>query len=99
MHMSIALGWFLIIVVGHIEVFLYVPQRSGLLYYPIFFRYFVSIQDHSLRGALLFFVMDFLLLFILSGIALAMIKRIRSRWMGMRRTTRLRLGDTIAMYS
>jgi len=99
MHMSIALGWFLIIIVGHIEVFLYVPHRSGLLYYPIFFRYFVSIQDYSLKGSLLFFIMDFLLLFILSGIILAMIKRIRSRWLGMRRTTRLRLGDTLAMYS
>jgi Fe-S oxidoreductase len=28
-----------------------------------------------------------------------MIKRVRSRWLGMRRTTRLRLGDALAMYS
>ena len=99
MHMSLALGWFLIIIVGHIEVWLYTPRRSGLLYYPIFFRYFVSVQNHSLKGSLLFFIMDFLLLFILSGVILAMLKRVRSRWMGMRRTTRLRLGDTLAMYS
>ena len=99
MHMSIALGWFLLIIVGHIEVFLYTPQRSGLLYYPIFFRYFVSIQEHSLGGKLLFFIMDFLLLFVLSGVMLAMVKRIRSRMFGMRRTTRLRLGDALAMYS
>ncbi|MDR2888083.1 MAG: 4Fe-4S dicluster domain-containing protein [Bacteroidales bacterium] len=99
MHMSIALGWFLLIVVGHIEVFLYTPHRGGLLYYPIFFRYFVSVQEHSLQGSLLFFIMDFLLLFVLSGVILAMIKRLRSRWLGMRRTTRLRLGDIIALYS
>ena len=99
MHMSIALGWFLLIIVGHIEVLLYTPHRSGLLYYPIFFRYFVHVQNASLQGALLFFVMDFLLLFVLSGVILAMIKRVRSKWMGMRRTTRLRLGDTFAMYS
>ena len=27
MHSSIAFGWFMIIVIGHIEVFLYTPQR------------------------------------------------------------------------
>ena len=99
MHMSIAFGWLMLIVLGHVEVFLYTPHRSGLLYYPIFFRYFVAVQEHSLRGGLLFFLMDFFLFMVLSGIVLALIKRIRSRWMGMRRTTRLRLGDQLAMYS
>ena len=44
MHASIALGWFMLIVIGHIEVALYVPQRNGVLYYPVFFRYFVKFE-------------------------------------------------------
>ena len=48
---------------------------------------------------LLFFLMDFFLLVVLSGIALAIIKRIRSRLFGMRRTTRPSLLDMIGLYS
>lgn len=99
MHSSIAFGWFMIILIGHVETFLYVPDRAGLLYYPIFFRYFVMETNHTLQGALLFFLMDFFLLVILSGVALAMFKRVRSRALGMRRTTRTTLPDKIAMYA
>ena len=99
MHSSIAFGWFMIILIGHIETFLYVPERAGLLYYPIFFRFFMMETNHTLQGALLFFLMDFFLLVILSGIALAMFKRIRSRALGMRRTTRTTFPDKIAMYA
>ncbi|MGE4567718.1 MAG: (Fe-S)-binding protein [Bacteroidales bacterium] len=98
MHMSIAFGWFMLIVLGHIEVLLYAPNRLNL-YYPIFFRYFVMQTEETLRGGLFFFLMDFFLLMTLSGIALALYKRINSRIMGMRRTTRLRWGDRIAMYA
>ncbi len=99
MHSSIAFGWFMLIVVGHIEVMLYTPHRVKLLYYPIFFRYFVAETDNTMQGAVLFFLMDFFLLMVLSGIALAMIKRIRSRLFGMRRTTRLSFLDMIGLYS
>ena len=98
MHASIALGWFMLIVIGHIEVALYVPQRNGLLYYPVFFRYFVMQEgDLTLRGAFFFFLMDFFLLMVLSGIMLAMYKRFRSTALGMRRTTRPCLADRIAL--
>lgn len=99
MHASIAFGWFMLIVIGHIEVWLYTPQRMGLLYYPIFFRYFVAEAAHTLRGSFFFFLMDFFLLMVLSGIVLALIKRVRSRILGMRRTTKTSLPDKIAMYS
>ncbi|MCM1502873.1 MAG: (Fe-S)-binding protein [Bacteroidales bacterium] len=99
MHSSIAFGWFMLILIGHIEVFLYVPHRAKLLYYPIFFRYFVAETDSTLGGNFLFFLMDFFLLVILSGILLAMIKRLRSRFFGMRRTTNLSLLDYIGLYS
>ncbi|MBO7269146.1 MAG: (Fe-S)-binding protein [Bacteroidales bacterium] len=98
MHASIALGWFMLIVIGHIEVALYVPQRNGILYYPVFFRYFVKQEgDLSLKGAFFFFLMDFFLLMVLSGIGLAMYKRFRSRALGMRRTTKPCLADRIAL--
>ena len=99
MHMSIAFGWFLLIVLGHIEVRLYCPERVTLPYFPIFFRYFVMETDSTLKGSLLFFLMDAALLMVLIGIGMALYKRINSRLMGMRRTTRLRLGDRIAMYT
>ena len=99
MHSSIAFGWLMIIVIGHIEVFLYTPERIHRLWYPIFFRYFVAVSDNTMEGALLFFLMDFFLLVILSGVALAIIKRIHSRLFGMRRTTRASLTDLVGLYA
>ena len=98
MHASIALGWFMLIVIGHIEVALYVPQRNGILYYPVFFRYFVKQEGAlTLKGSFFFFLMDFFLLMVLSGIGLAIYKRFRSRALGMRRTTKPCLADRIAL--
>jgi len=99
MHSSIAFGWFIIIVIGHIETILYIPERLHKLYYPIFFRYFMEEQNRTLQGSFFFFLMDFFLLVILSGITLAIIKRFRSRIVGMRRTTKLTLTDRIGLYS
>ena len=99
MHSSIAFGWFMIILIGHIETILYIPERLHKLYYPIFFRYFMEEQNETLQGAFFFFLMDFFLLVILSGITIAIIKRFRSRIVGMRRTTKLTLTDRIGLYS
>lgn len=99
MHSSIAFGWFMLIVLGHLEVILYCPDRIHLFYYPIFFNYFVAENESTIGGAVLFFLMDFFLLLVLTGIALAMIKRVRSRIFGMRRTTRPSMLDRIGLYS
>ncbi len=99
MHSSIAFGWFLLIVLGHIEVALFVPDRLHTFYYPIFFNYFVAEKGQTVGGSLIFFLMDLNLLYVLSGIVLAIIKRVRSRWFGMRRTPRHPLVDQIGMYS
>lgn len=105
MHSAIAFGWFLLIVLGHIEVALFVPKHlsfsEGSLFYPIFYRFFVWVNpEHvTLRGNLFFFLMDFVLLYVLSGIALAMFKRIRSMALGMRHTTKPSLADRVALYS
>ena len=56
MHSSIAFGWFMLIVLGHIEVALFVPKHlawtDGGLFYPIFYRFFVWINPGhvTLRG-------------------------------------------------
>ena len=99
MHSSIAFGWFMIIVLGHLEVILFLPERIRLFYYPIFFNFFVAETNSTIQGSVLFFLMDFFLLIILSGIVLAIIKRIRSRLFGMRRTTRHSLMNRVGMYA
>lgn len=99
MHSSIAFGWFMIILLGHVEVMLFLPERIRFFYYPIFFNYFVAEADSTIQGTVLFFLMDFFLLVILSGIALAMIKRVRSRLFGMRRTTRPTFLNQIGLYA
>lgn len=99
MHSSIAFGWFMLIVLGHLEVMFYCPNRIRLFYYPIFFNYFVAENESTIRGAVLFFLMDFFLLVVLTGIALAIIKRVRSRIFGMRRTTRPSALDRVGLYS
>ena len=99
MHSSIAFGWFMLIVLGHLEVILFLPERIRLFYYPIFFNFFVAETETTIQGALLFFLMDFFLLVVLSGIVLAMIKRIQSRLFGMRRTPRPSLLNRVGLYA
>lgn len=105
MHSSIAFGWFMLIVLGHIEVALFVPKHlawtDGGLFYPIFYRFFVWINPGhvTLRGWFFFFLMDFFLLYVLTGIGMAIFKRFRSIVLGMRHTTKPSLADRVALYS
>ncbi len=105
MHSAIAFGWFMLIVLGHIEVALFVPKHlawtDGGLFYPIFYRFFVWINPGhvTLRGWFFFFLMDFFLLYVLTGIGMAIFKRFRSIVLGMRHTTKPSLADRVALYS
>lgn len=99
MHSSIAFGWFMLIVLGHVECFIYMPHRVRLFYYPIFFNFFVAENESTIGGAVLFFLMDFFLLMVLSGITLAIIKRVKSTIFGMRRTTKPALLDRVGLYA
>ena len=105
MHSSIAFGWFMLIVLGHIEVALFVPKHlawtEGGLFYPIFYRFFVWINPGhvTLRGWFFFFLMDFFLLYVLTGVGMAIFKRFRSIVLGMRHTTKPSLADRVALYS
>lgn len=99
MHSSIAFGWFMLIVLGHIEVLLFFPQRLHYVYYPIFFNFFVAETRTSLIHSMMFFLMDFFLLIVLSGIALAMYKRVHTSLFGMRRTAQPSLINRIGLYA
>ena len=94
MHMSLAFGWFLLILTGWIETISYVGFRYVPLQGHVFFKYFATSLEHKPAFD---FLMDLLLLFVLSGVALAWGKRFYSRAMGMRRTTKHVLGDRVAL--
>lgn len=94
MHMSLAFGWFLLIVAGWVETAAYLGLRYVPLQGHVFFRYFSIGMEHK---PVFDFIMDLLLLLVLSGVTLAWGKRVWSRAMGMRRTTRHVMGDRIAL--
>ena len=99
MHSSIAFGWFMLILIGHVEVVALMPHRLHLFYYPIFFNFFVIADEVTIVSAILSFLMDLCLLYILSGIVLAFVKRISSRIFGMRRTARPSFINRVGMYA
>ncbi len=99
MHMSLAFGWFLLIVIGHIETIIHTGSVSFPLHLPIFFRYFVTDNSEIYLSGTFSFIMDFLLLFVLSGVCLAFSKRLKSGIFGMKKTTNLKSGDKIALIS
>lgn len=99
MHMSFAFGWFLLIIMGTVESKFHKHKVFNMPYDPIFLRFF----EHDVSGFFFStgfsFIMDLLLLALLVATLLAVYKRIRSRFFGMKRTTKLIAGDTIALYS
>ena len=97
MHMSLAFGWFLLIIVGHLETSAYFGAGLEVPYVPIFLRYFQMDATHSTGQFGYWFIMDTLLLFVLSGVFFAWYKRRNARKFGMKRTTQHVLGDRIAL--
>src|SRR5674476_415560 len=93
MHMSLAFGWFMLIVVGKLETFFYTGKLANELYYPVFFRFFE--QNPHKSGMLLIFnaMMDFMLLVVLSGIVVAILRRLRPGIAGMKKAVKHSLGD------
>ena len=99
MHMSLAFGWFLLIVMGNMEARSYNPIPVHPPYYPIFFRFFEPDTGTFRYSVFYEFMMDFLLLFVLSGVCLAYFKRFRSKALGMKRTSKLKRWDRWALIS
>lgn len=97
MHMSLAFGWFLLIVVGWIETIVYLGFELIPLQGHVFFKYFIPLNNITEHHPIFEQLMDGLLLFVLSGVALAWYKRLRSKAMGMRKTTKHLFFDRIAL--
>jgi Fe-S oxidoreductase len=99
MHLSLAFGWFLLIFFGTIEADIFGTKHLNAPYKAIFFRFFNP--DHGRVGfeAVYSFLMDLILAFILSGLFLAILKRFYSGIVGVKKTTRLKITDRIALTS
>ena len=76
MHMSLAFGWFLLIFFGTVEADVFGSKHLNAPYKAIFFRFFNP--EHGRMGieAAYGFLMDLILAFILSGLLLAVTKRL-----------------------
>ena len=100
MHRSLAFGWFLLIVVGAVQAKMAFPEGHPI-WMAIFFNYFEPEVDLSAFAQAEFFanLMDVLLLYVLTGLMLAMFKKVWSRPLGMKRTTRHTLMDRVAKLS
>lgn len=99
MHFSFAFGWLMLILVGKLEE---VAATGKIFTEPwggIFFKYFYYNLPHYPFEKFFLFIMDLLLLFVLSGLILAFAKRLRSQILGMRKTTNHSWIDKIALTS
>ena len=96
MHRSLAFGWFLLIVVGAVQAEMAYTEHTPF-WIAIFYNYFELFNNIDFPQAEFFAnLMDALLLYVLSGLFLAMFKKVWSRPMGMKRTTRHTLMDRMA---
>ncbi|MBR4136901.1 MAG: (Fe-S)-binding protein [Bacteroidales bacterium] len=103
MHSAIAFGWFMIIVIGHVMLFTLKPlegvEVEGFartftnFYYPIFFKYFAE------ETPVFAFLMDFFLLMIISGILIAMVKKLYSKIVGVKRVTKFGFADNMIRFA
>ncbi|MGA1976806.1 MAG: (Fe-S)-binding protein [Bacteroidales bacterium] len=97
MHMSLAFGWFLLIVFGTVEADILGAHHLNPPYKSIFLRFFNPGIGRTGFEAAFSFLMDLILLFILSGLLMAIVKRFSSRVVGMKKTTKLKALDKIAL--
>lgn len=97
MHMSLAFGWFLLIVFGKLGTLSFSHDFFNPLYFAIFFKFFEPVELPFFYAKTYAFLMDFLLLFILSGLFLAIFKRFKSKLFGIKKTTKHSLGDKLAL--
>lgn len=95
MHRSLAFGWFLLIVVGAVQARLAFPEGHPF-FMGIFYNYFVHSDDTFPQALFFANLMDALLLYVFSGLLLAMLKRVWSRPLGVRRKARHNLIDRVA---
>lgn len=103
MHTAIAFGWFMIIVIGHVMLLTLKPLEGvdvqGFerifpnFYYPIFFKYFAE------ETPVFAILMDFFLLMIISGILIAVVKKIHSKIVGVKRIMHFGFADNMIRFA
>ena len=103
MHSAIAFGWFMIIVIGHVMLFTLKPlenvEAEGFartftnFYYPIFYKHFAS------ETPVFAFLMDFFLIVIITGIFIAVVKKVYSGFVGVKRVTKFGFADSMVRYA
>ena len=103
MHSAIAFGWFMIIVIGHVMLFTLKPlegiEVEGFartftnFYYPIFYKHFAT------ETPVFAFLMDFFLLMIISGILIAVVKKIYSKIVRVKRVTKFGFADNMVRFA
>jgi Fe-S oxidoreductase len=97
MHMSLAFGWFLLILFGTIEADILGEHHLNAPYKAIFFRFFNPEYGQSGFGEIFSFLMDLILAFILSGLFLAIVKRFSTKVVGLKKATKLKKLDKVAL--
>jgi Fe-S oxidoreductase len=97
MHMSLAFGWFLLILFGTLEADIFGQSHLNAPFKAIFFKFFNPTHGRSGIEASYSFLMDFILAFILSGLVLAIAKRFAPGVVSMKKTTKLKVRDKIAL--
>ncbi len=88
MHLCFAFGWLMLIVFGKVETLLFTGDAANPLWYPLFFKYFEPGSHSFMFSAALENIMDFWLLFILSGQMFAILKRFFPHKAGIKIKTR-----------
>lgn len=99
MHMSLAFGWFLLILGGKLESWYFTGDFTNPLWYAIFLRYFEPDSTHLLYHGVFMFFMEFALLVVLVGVGMAFAKRLRKSLLGVKNTTKHKFGNKIALYA
>jgi len=99
MHMSLAFGWFMLIVIGNLESKVYTSTHINPPYFPIFLEYFIPDMGSFKYHQEFSFLMDFFLLMVLTGTFLAFTKRFVSRRFSIIKKPKLTAIDKIGLYS
>lgn len=99
MHMSLAFGWFMLIVIGNLESKVYTTSHINPPYFPIFLEYFLPDLGTYKYHQEFSFVMDFFLLMVLIGIVLAFTKRFFSKKFSIAKKPKLTAIDKVGLIS
>lgn len=97
MHMSLAFGWFMLIVLGNLESKVYTHSHLNPPYFPIFLKYFIpDMSQYPLHKAFAF-AMDFFLALVLTGVMLAVLKRFFFKRYGIHQKPKLTTADKVGL--